>query len=131
MEWIVGVVIFVLLWKLLSGKSATEAVIKKELSNAVALDGELHFSKLLYRWFKEYGENRGSEESIYDDGGRSISFEQLVNGKEMTFIVTKSRVDDNAVIGLVTEERQRRTRESLSKMMGFDVNTLGANNGRV
>ena len=59
MEVVIGLVIFIIIWKLLSGKAATKMVVEKEIMDLYRKQaGMKYFSSLHIDRYKEYAESK-------------------------------------------------------------------------
>lgn len=84
MEWIIGLVVIYLIWRIFFATATEESLIKKEISNASYISGELYHIDIFYSHCEDFAKRRNA----YGDGN-SISFEMLIDGVKHTITFFK------------------------------------------
>jgi len=74
MEWIIGLIILYLIWRIFFASAAEEDLIKKEISNAYYNLGEQYHVDIFYSHCEDFAKKRNA----YGDAD-SISFEMLID----------------------------------------------------
>ena len=77
MEWLVGLIVVYLIWRIFFATGTEESLIKKEISNASYICGEVYHLDLSYSYCKDFANRRKAYENH-----NSISFEMLIDGEK-------------------------------------------------
>lgn len=94
MEWIIGIIIVIVILTLLTGKGRREGSIKSAIGNAyMRSPNEFITTSIYYEAGEKFAKDRGAEPTHYDDGGKGVSFDMLVNGKKVMVIFNKNRLN--------------------------------------
>ncbi len=75
--WFIGLIVVYLIWRIFFATGTEERLIKKEISNASYISGEMYHVDISYSYFKDFANRRKAHEDY-----NSISFEMLVDGEK-------------------------------------------------
>lgn len=75
MEWLIGLVVIYLIWRIFFATSTEESLIKKEISNASYISGEIYHIDIFYSHCEDFAKRRNA----YGDEYSKI-FEMLIDG---------------------------------------------------
>lgn len=75
MEWLIGIIVIYLIWRIFFAAATEEKLIKKEISNASYISGKMYTIDIFYSHCEDFAKRRNA----YGDGN-SISFEMLIDG---------------------------------------------------
>lgn len=75
MEWIVGLILVYLIWRIFFATATEESLIKTEISNASYITGERYHIDIFYSHCEDFAKRRNA---FGDDN--FISFEMLIDG---------------------------------------------------
>lgn len=94
MEWIIGLIVVLIIWKLLIGKVREETISESTIRN-IFLNSpeEMINTKILWEDAKKFAQIRGGELNIWEDGGESISYRMLINNEKVMVAMSKSRLN--------------------------------------
>lgn len=109
MEWIIGLVIIYLIWRIFFARGSEEALVQRELADVYSkYPGEYIESKLIYERYRDYGLRRGGEESSMDGGGKSISFNvKVFSGETVYVLVMQNKRNNKATLLLIDVEKRQ------------------------
>lgn len=94
MEWIIGLIVIWLIWRLLTQKRIKETISEKTIFNFFLNNpGEMINTKISWEDAKKFALEREGNLNVWDDGGESISFIMEINNEEVTVTMTKSRLN--------------------------------------
>lgn len=75
MEWLIGIIVIYLIWRIFFATATEEKLIKKEISNASYISGEIYTIDIFYSHCRDFANRRNGYET-----DNSISFEMLIDG---------------------------------------------------
>ena len=75
MEWLIGIVVVYLIWRLFFATATEESLIQKEIGNAWYISGEIYHIDIFYSYCEDFAKRRNAS-----GNGNSISFEMLIDG---------------------------------------------------
>lgn len=100
MEWIIGIIVVFVIWKILGNGPVSDAYIQKEIVNIyLNKRNQWYSSNLSYQNYRNYAIARDNEEDIERDGGKSIAVEhKLLDGTVIKVLVLRNRRNGKADI---------------------------------
>jgi len=119
MEWLIGLFIVWVLWKLLTGQARREAILKKAIGDAFLFNaGEVIYTEIYWEAAERFAQDRGAETNRWEDGGYGISFEMLVNREKVSVTFTRNRM--NGTVNLSVENTEQ-LRKRVMKDIGIKI----------
>lgn len=115
MEWIIGIIVVFVIWKLLGNGPVSDAYIQKEIVNIyLNKRNQWYSSNLSYENYRNYAIARDNEEDIERDGGKSITVEhKLLDGTVIKVLVLRNRRNGKADIIVKTIDDIRKEGKAL------------------
>lgn len=115
MEWIIGIIVVFVIWKLLGNGPVSDAYIQKEIVNIyLNKRNQWYSSNLSYENYRNYAIARDNEEDIERDGGKSIVVEhKLLDGTVIKVLVLRNRRNGKADIIVKTIDDIRKEGKDL------------------
>lgn len=123
MEWVIGIIVFIVLWRIFTSPGAVKAIVEREILDAYRIPNDIYYSTLMYERYRDYAISKGEKESIWDDGSRGVGFDvKLLNGKELSVIVTQNRRNGKANVSVEEKEiAQKNFRDDFYQRTGIDL----------
>ena len=120
MEWIIGLIVIWLIWRLLTQKRIKETISEKTIFNFFLNNpGEMINTKISWEDAKKFALERGGNLNLWDDGGESISFIMEINNEEVTVTMTKSRL--NGKTTFVSVENSKILEQQVMDKLGIKI----------
>lgn len=120
MEWIIGLIVIWLIWRLLTQKRIEETISEKTIFNFFSNNpGEMINTKISWEDAKKFALEREGNLNVWDDGGESISFIMEINNEEVTVTMTKSRL--NGKTTFVSVENSKILEQQVMDKLGIKI----------
>lgn len=120
MEWIIGLIVIWLIWRLLTQKRIEETISEKTIfSFFLNNPGEMINTKISWEDAKKFALEREGNLNVWDDGGESISFIMEINNEEVTVTMTKSRL--NGKTTFVSVENSKILEQQVMDKLGIKI----------
>ena len=120
MEWIIGLIVIWLIWRLLTQKRIKETISEKTIFNFFLNNpGEMINTKISWKEKKKFALEREGNLNVWDDGGESISFIMEINNEEVTVTMTKSRL--NGKTTFVSVENSKILEQQVMDKLGIKI----------
>ena len=120
MEWIIGLIVIWLIWRLLTQKRIEETISEKTIFIFFFNNqGEMINTKISWEDAKKFALEREGNLNVWDDGGESISFIMEINNEEVTVTMTKSRL--NGKTTFVSVENSKILEQQVMDKLGIKI----------
>ena len=120
MEWIIGLIVIWLIWRLLTQKRIRKTISEKTIFNFFLNNpGEMINTKISWEDAKKFALEREGNLNVWDDGGESISFIMEINNEEVTVTMTKSRL--NGKTTFVSVENSKILEQQVMDKLGIKI----------
>ena len=120
MEWIIGLIVIWLIWRLLTQKRIEETISEKTIFNFFLNNpGEMINTKISWEDAKKVALEREGQLNVREDGGESISFIMEINNEEVTVTMTKSRL--NGKTTFVSVENSKILEQQVMDKLGIKI----------
>lgn len=99
MEWIIGIIVVVLVWLFLTGKSRRESTMKKTITNCYLFSpGHLTATAVYWEAAERFGHDRGAKKG-HMTGNYNIIFNMKINNDDVQVYITRN-FDGTALISV-------------------------------
>ena len=109
-------------WNIFSSSKRKNDCVEKEIISAYLTQPNVtFFSKCMYEEYRDYAILKDGTENRWDDGFRSISCDLIVNGEEISAVITENRANHRANVKVVNSAiEQEKFAAEMSEKIGFD-----------
>ena len=120
MEWIIGLIVIWLIWRLLTQKRIEETISEKTIFNIFLNNpGEMINTKISWEDAKKFALEREGSLNVWDDGGESISCRMEINNEEVTVVMAKSRL--NGKTTFISVENSKILEQQVMDKLGIKI----------
>jgi len=115
MEWIIGIIVLWIVWKLLTSKSRRELVIKQIIVDAyIHHEGEIVYSKIYWEAAKRYAEDHGATIDKYFDED-SFNYDTYINEVKVHVYIAR----DSSGYALFKVEEHKKMMQKFNEKFGI------------